>query len=65
MNEAQKRVLNYLKDSEVFSFITIANLFDARELTPQEVCDAYCGLNYKQKLEVLAEFAKWGLKNFK
>lgn len=61
MNENQKVVLNYLKDNEAFSFITIANLFDV--ITPPKVCNAYCSLNYKQKLEVLAEYAKWGLKN--
>lgn len=63
MNENQKVVLNYLKDSEDFPFEIIADLFDARGLIPLEVSSAYHRLNYKQEFEVLAEFAEWRLKN--
>ena len=63
MNENQKVVLNYLKDSEDVPFGTIADSFDARGLMPLEVSSAFCRLNSKQEFEVLAEFAKWGLEN--
>lgn len=66
MNENQKVVLNYLKDSEDVPFGVfgvIADFFDARVPIPLEVNSAFVRLDSKQEFEVLAEFAKWGLKN--
>lgn len=58
MNENQKVVLYELKAkshvSHPFSCVKRVNTGDL---------DAYFNLSEKEQFEVLAEFAKWGLKN--
>lgn len=62
MNENQKIVLDWLKDSKDYPFGTIADLYQAGGFMPFEVSGAYRKLTHKQEFEVLAAFAEWGLK---
>lgn len=65
MNENQEILLHYLENSESLPFEAVVDLFDSRVYKIPEVHNALWGLNFnrKQELEILAEFAKGGLKN--
>jgi hypothetical protein len=61
MNENQKIVLDWLKDSEDYPFAAVSDMFEGNEL-PLEVSGSYFSLTRKEEIEVLAAFAEWGLK---
>lgn len=58
MNEAQKIVLFELKAKT-----DVSNPFSCVKRVKEGDLDAYGELSKRQEFEVLAEFAKWGLKN--